>query len=79
MKKKLENPKFVKGRLRSASPPPALALCARTGTAAGLPGKPGKPSAVENAPEELVAEERGKLLDAESLLKTHREHLLLFQ
>ena len=37
------------------------------------------PKFVENAPEELVAEERGKLLDAETLLKTHREHLSLFR
>jgi valyl-tRNA synthetase len=37
------------------------------------------PKFVENAPEELVAGERGKLLDAEQLLKTHRGHLALFQ
>lgn len=37
------------------------------------------PKFVENAPEELVAEERGKLLDAEALLKTHRGHLTLFE
>ncbi len=37
------------------------------------------PKFVENAPEELVAEERGKLLDLEALLKTHQEHLALFE
>ncbi len=37
------------------------------------------PKFVENAPEELVTEERGKLFDAETLLKTHREHLVLFE
>lgn len=37
------------------------------------------PHFIENAPEEIVAEERGKLLEAESLLKTHREHLRLFE
>ncbi|MBI4115132.1 MAG: valine--tRNA ligase [Candidatus Omnitrophica bacterium] len=36
------------------------------------------PSFVANAPEELVAEEQGKLLNLESLLKTHQEHLSLF-
>jgi valyl-tRNA synthetase len=41
--------------------------------------KLGNPSFVENAPEELVAEERGKLLDLESLLKTHQGHLSLFK
>ena len=37
------------------------------------------PKFVANAPEELVAEERGKLLELESLLKTHQEHLSLFR
>ena len=37
------------------------------------------PKFVENAPEEIVAEERGKLLDLEALLKIHREHLALFR
>lgn len=37
------------------------------------------PKFVENAPEELVAGERGKLLDLEALLKTHQEHLALFR
>ncbi len=37
------------------------------------------PKFVENAPQELVDEERGKLLETEELLKTHREHLELFQ
>ena len=34
---------------------------------------------VENAPEELVAEDRGKLLDHEALLATYRGHLSLFK
>ena len=36
------------------------------------------PKFIENAPEELVAGERGKLLDLEALLKSHREHRALF-
>ncbi len=36
------------------------------------------PRFIENAPDELVAGERGKLLDLEALLKSHREHLALF-
>jgi valyl-tRNA synthetase len=34
---------------------------------------------IENAPEELVAEQRGKLLDLEALLKTYEEHRSVFQ
>jgi len=37
------------------------------------------PRFIENAPEELVSDERSKLLDLEALLKTHQEHLALFQ
>jgi len=34
---------------------------------------------VRNAPEDLVAQERGKLQDLETLLKTYEEHLSVFQ
>ena len=37
------------------------------------------PSFRRNAPEELVAEEEGKLQEQEGLLKTLREHYELFQ
>ncbi len=37
------------------------------------------PKFVENAPEDLVAEQRGKLVDLEGLLKTYEEQLSVFQ
>jgi valyl-tRNA synthetase len=37
------------------------------------------PKFVENAPEELVGEQRGKLIDLEALLKTYEEHLAVFK
>ena len=32
-----------------------------------------------NAPDHVIAQERGRLLDLETLLQTHQEHLSVFQ
>ena len=44
-----------------------------------LKGKLANEDFVKNAPEEIVQAERDKLADAEKLLKSHQEHLALFQ